>query len=282
MKKSPFIVTISGDPLSGKTSAINALVEKYQEEGYFLGGVHEGKCIIRLATGQVFRDMAEDIGIGFQALGDFAKTPGNTMRGLKEISTNTSFFDSLNEDDFEKSVDGYLDNYMLKRIEKVKNEFEGVEDVLIIVDSRMAGVLMKRDNIGHMGMRFTVNPRVAAERLVKDAKNRRSELSIDDATEEEALELAFKSTVLRRQRERERFIRTHSVDPTNEEENKKVDLQNLDNYSLVIDTSYTTIEREIEILYDCIEKAREGLRYEKYWYSSAPSNNLGNTSLDRI
>jgi cytidylate kinase len=270
MKKSPFIVTISGDPLSGKTSAIDALVEKYEKEGYFIGENPEGKCIIRLATGKVFRDMAEDIGIGFQALGDFAKTSGNTMRGLKEVSTNTSFFDNLTESDFDKSVDGYLDNYMLTKIEEVRNRYEGIEDVLIIVDSRMAGVLMKRDNVEHMGMRFTVQPRVAAERLVKDAKNRRSEISIDDTSEEEAFNIAFESTVLRRKRERERFIRTHSYNLSDDKENDKVDLYNLNNYNLVIDTSYTTIEREIEILYDCIEKARRGMEYEKFWYSSSP------------
>jgi len=272
MKKSPFVVTISGDPVSGKTSAINALVEKYQEEGYFIGENPNGRCIIRLATGQVFRDMAEDIGIGFQALSDFAKIPGNTMRGLKDISTNTSFFDGLNEADFEKSVDGYLDNYMLTRIDEVRNRYEGVEDALIIVDSRMAGVLMKRDGKEHMGMRFTVQPRVAAERLVKDAKNRRSEISIEDTSEEEAFNIAFESTVLRRKRERERFIRTHSYDLSDDKENEKVDLYNLNNYNLVIDTSYTTIEREIEILYDSIEKARRGLEYEKYWYSSEHRN----------
>ncbi len=281
MKKSPFIVTISGDPLSGKTSAIDALVEKYEKEGYFIGENPEGKCIIRLATGRVFRDMAEDIGIGFQALGDFAKTPGNTMRGLRDISSNTSFFEGLNEDDFEKSVDGYLDNYMLTRIDGVRSKYEGIEDVLIIVDSRMAGVLMKRDGKEHMGMRFTVQPRVAAERLVKDAKNRRSEISIEDTSEEEAFNIAFESTVLRRNRERERFIRTHSYDTSNPEENEKVDLYNLNNYNLVIDTSYTTIEREIEILYDCIEKARRGLEYEKYWYSSKPkTEEIG--SIDKV
>jgi len=270
MVKSPFVVTISGDPVSGKTSAIDALVEKYQEDGYFIGENPAGKCIIRLATGKVFRDMAEDIGIGFQALGDFAKTPGNTMSGLRDISTNTSFFGRLNEDDFKKSVDGYLDNYMLTRIDEVRSRYEGVEDVLIIVDSRMAGVLMKRDGKEHMGMRFTVQPRVAAERLVKDAKNRRSEISIDDTSEEEAFNIAFESTVLRRKRERERFIRTHSYNLDDEKENDKVDLYNLNNYNLVIDTSYTTIEREIEILYDCIEKARRGMEYEKFWYSSNP------------
>ena len=34
MRKSPLIVTISGDPLSGKTSAINSLVEKYEKDHF--------------------------------------------------------------------------------------------------------------------------------------------------------------------------------------------------------------------------------------------------------
>ena len=36
MKKSPFVITVSGDPLAGKTSAIDKLVPKYEEEGFGL------------------------------------------------------------------------------------------------------------------------------------------------------------------------------------------------------------------------------------------------------
>ena len=34
MKKSPFVITVSGDPLAGKTSAIDKLTPKYEEEGF--------------------------------------------------------------------------------------------------------------------------------------------------------------------------------------------------------------------------------------------------------
>ena len=136
------------------------------------------------------------------------------------------------------------------------------EDVIIILDSRIAGLLMNIAGKEHMGIRFAIKPEIAASRLVKAAKNRKGEIKIDGLTPVEAYNEAFSRTQQRTADERERFIKAYSKDIFNQAENAKVDLQNLANYDLFIDTSGTTIDRELEVLYTCIEKAREGKPYD--------------------
>jgi len=268
MSKSPFVITISGDPVAGKSSAIAALTEKYEQDGFYIGERDEGKCVIKLAAGQMFRNIAIQSGIELQTLNDFAKQPGNTIRKLKEIAPNSEFFGTLSEDILDKSVDAFIDEYMLNHIEMLKTKYADKDDVLIIVDSRIAGLLMRNLGRENMGIRFSIQPAIAAERLVKDAKNRQGEINIDNKTEEEAYNIALESVELRRSKERERFIKTYSKNPFDQAENAKVDLRNLQNYNLVIDTSGATIPNEVAILHSCIEKAREGKSYDTFWRST--------------
>ena len=276
MKKSPFVITISGDPVAGKSSAIDALTEKYEAEGFTLGDNEDGKCIVRIATGKMYRLLADEASIErdgltrFEFLNKYAKQPGNTMRGLKEFSPNPDFLAHLSDKDLDKSVDAYIDDYTLLHAEMVKAKYEGKDDVIIILDSRIAGLLMKRMGRENMTIRFAIQPEIAAERLVKRAisSNSRSEIDIEGLSADEAFLVAFNSQRQRTANERERFIKQYSNDIFDQDENAKVDLQNLDNYDLVINTSGTTIEREVEVLYSCIEKARSGQEYDKFWRST--------------
>jgi len=274
MKKSPFIITISGDPVAGKSSAIAALMEKYEQEGYTIGENDNGKCIIKLAAGQMNRDIAEQSQISrdgltcFEFLNNFAKTPGNTMRELKRLSPNPDFLAGLSDELLDKSVDAFIDDYMLAHTEMLKNKYEGKDDVIIILDSRVSGLLMRQQGKENMGIRFAIQPEIAAERLVKRAQTAKGEIDIEGLTPEEAYTVAYNSARQRTANERERFIKAYSKDINDQEENAKVDLQNLDNYDLVINTSGTTIDREIDVLFPCIEKARSGEPYDKFWRST--------------
>jgi len=274
MKKSPFVIVITGDPASGKSSAIAALTQKYEQEGFFIGEREEGKCIIRLAAGQMNRDIAEQSQIRkngltpFEFLNSYVKSPGNTMRELKSLSPNPNFLSGLTDEALDKSVDAFIDDYMLVHTEMLRSKYEGKDDVIIILDSRIAGLLMKKMGKDCMGIRFSIKPEIAAERLLIRAKESNAEIDIEGLTPEEAYDLALNSTRQRSANERERFIKIYSDDITNQKENAKVDLRNLNNYDLVIDTSGTTIDRETEVLYACIEKAREGKSYDKFWRST--------------
>lgn len=275
MKKSPFVITVSGDPLAGKTSAIDKLVPKYEEKGFIVGEREEGRCIIRLAAGGMFRDIALQSGIeapegALKYLSDFAKKPGNTMRELKSLSPNPEFLANLNDEMLDKSLDVFIDEYMLTHTEMLKAKYAGKEDVIIILDSRIAGLLMKNMGMDNMAVRFSIKPEIAAQRLVKAAKdkNRKGEINIDGLTPVEAFNEAFDRTLQRTANERERFIKSYSKDIFNQAENAKADIQNLDNYDLIIDTSGTTIDREIEVFYTCIENARQGRPFDKFWRST--------------
>lgn len=268
MTKSPFVIAISGDPASGKTSAINALSDKYEKEGFFIGERMEGKCVIRLASGQMFRDIANNAGITLQELNAFAKRDGNTLKELKEKTGAPAFFDKLSPEILTKSVDSFVDEYILNYVEMLKAKYIDKKDVIIIVDSRIAGLLMKNSGKEVMNIRFCAKPEVSAERLLMDAENRRGEINISSSKKEEAYKAAYESIVLRTHVERTRFIKTYSKNPLVPGENDKVDLQNYDNYDLIIDTSGTTIEKELEVLHTCIERARTELPYAKLWCST--------------
>jgi len=268
MKKSPFVITFSGDPVAGKSSAIDALTRKYEQDGFVVGERDEGKCIIRLAAGGMFRNIAEQAGIALSDLNNFAKQRGNSIRKLKEKVPGTNFFDNLSDEILDKSVDSFVDEYILGHIEMLKSKYEGKDDVIIIVDSRIAGLLMKCKGQENMCIRFSTLPEVAAERFVKDAKNRGVEISADNLSDEELYKVALDSVKERTSKERERFIGTYSKDLYDQSENAKVDIQNLDNYDLVINTSGTTIDREIGVLYSCVEKARSGEEFDKLWRST--------------
>ena len=216
MKKSPFVITVSGDPLAGKTSAIDMLTQKYEQEGFFIGERAEGKCIIRLTAGGMFRDIALQSGIeapegALKFLSNFAKKPGNTMRELKSLSPNTDFLANLNDEMLDKSLDVFIDEYMLTHTEMLKAKYEGREDVIIILDSRIAGLLMKNMDMDNMAVRFSIKPEIAAQRLVNAAKdkNRKGEINIDGLTPVEAFNEAYDRTRQRTADERERFIKTY-------------------------------------------------------------------------
>jgi len=204
----------------------------------------------------------------FEYLGWYAKQPGNTMRGLKELSPNPNFLSGLSDEKLDMSVDNFIDDYMLVHAEMLREKYRGKPNTIIILDSRIAALLMKRQGKDIMAVRFSVQPEIAAERLVKRAKTEKGEIDIEGLSPEEAYQVAFNSHVTRKDGERNRFISGYTRPDATPEEMAEVDLQNLDNYDLVINTSGTTIPREVEVLYSCIEKARRGKEYDKFWRST--------------
>ena len=64
---------------------------------------------------------------------------------------------------------------------------------------------------------------------------------------------------------RRRFIQVYSNDLRSRTENAKVDLQNHENYDLLIDTSGVTTNEVVDTLFCCLEKARKGKFFNKEW-----------------
>lgn len=270
MKKRPFIVAISGDPVAGKSSTIKALMKQYQEMG-FSEDSSNGKVMVRFAAGQLFRDMSEKAGLTVSELTELAKHPTNTIETLKELpNSDKDYFNSFGIDT-SKSIDIFIDEYMLKNVRKAIEEFSEYEEAIIIADSRIIGLLMKREKEDVFNVRFSVLPEIAAKRLLSDAKNRKNEIP-----READMKLALASVNARTVAERRRFIQVYSNDLRSRTENAKVDLQNHENYDLLIDTSGVTTHEVVSILKNSLEQARKGKFFHREWrgtkYLQAPNN----------
>lgn len=271
LPQSPFVITVSGDPVAGKSSAIKALMEKYNEEGFYCSedinedfSNHE-KIFVKIAAGQLFRKLASHAGRSLDEVRALAKKH-YSVRSLVATSSDTSFFNNLTDEDLDKSIDAFVDEYMINTIHSMQEKCSHANEAIIVADTRIAGLLMNLRNESCMKVRLAVQYEIAARRLVKDSSNRPEEFT--SASKKFTLEDAFNSIKNRANEDRARFISTYSKDVNNQEENAKIDLQNLDNYDLVINTSGTTIPNEIKVLYSCIENARNGKPYEKNWRST--------------
>lgn len=259
MKRRPFVVAISGDPVSGKSSAIKALMKRYEEMG-FSEDTTNGKVMVRFAAGQLFRDIAEKASVTVSELTELAKHPKNTIETLMEFpNADKEYFASFGVNT-SKSIDIFIDEYMLKNVREAIEKFSGYEEAIIIADSRIVGLLMKREREEVFNVRFSVLPEIAAKRLLLDAKNRKNEIS-READQKAALASVKARTVA----ERRRFIQVYSNDLRSRTENARVDLQNLANYDLLIDTSGVTTNEVVSVLQNCLEKARKGRYFNKEW-----------------
>lgn len=268
----PFVITVSGDAVAGKSSAVKSLMEKYKQDGFYCTeNIHDDfsahkKVVVKVAAGQLFRMLSGYSGRSIDELRTLAKKH-YTIRSLVATAQNKDFFDKLNDEDLDKTIDTFIDEYVITAIHNLNRECEKCEEAIIIADSRIAGLLMNRRQEPCMKVRFSIQYEIAAKRLVEDSINRPGEVKLP-RDKKEALKVAFESVKNRSNEDRARFIVTYSKNPEDQAENKKVDIQNLDNYDLIINTSGTTIDNEIRVLHSCIESARNGRSYPRTWRST--------------
>lgn len=170
------IITISGEPASGKSTVMKQLKEKYEKMGY---RVHI------VITGHIFRDRVKK---------EYLKMyPDRTNTNLADIQEDETFAEKI------KEIDTAIDE-MVAQMGKEINSEERPNDVYII-DSRLAW-----HNIPESyAVRLTVNETIAGQRVLKD-QNRGSEDSYD--TVEEAIE----KTRQRKLGEIERYKERYGVD----------------------------------------------------------------------
>lgn len=264
---SPFVVTVSGDPVSGKSSSIKALINQYIDDGFsFVENTESDfsgfeKVIIKIGAGQLFREVANRAGRSLDELRTLAKDH-YTVRSLIGTATNKDFFENLSDSDLDKSIDAFIDEYMVLAIHKMQEKCSHCKEAIIIADSRIVGLLMNQKHETCMNVRLSVQPEIAAERLVKDSKNRPGELKNIDTNS------ALESVKKREAEDRSRFIATYSDDIRDQKKNAKFDVKNMDNYNLVIDTSGASTSTVVKTMYSCIEKARYSQEFNKYWRST--------------
>lgn len=173
------IITISGEPVSGKSTVVKMLEQKYKSMGYT---VH----IIR--TGHVFRDRVKS---------EYLKMyPDRKDANLADIQADETF--AKKRDEMDAAIDGWIAEQG-----KEINSIPRPNDVYII-DSRLAW-----HNIpDSYAVRLTVDERIAGQRVFKD-QTRGSEDSYN------TIEEATQKTRQRKLGEIERYKKRYGVDLTN-------------------------------------------------------------------
>lgn len=202
------IITISGEPASGKSTIIKELREYYKEQGY---NIHI------FSVGHEFRRIAQEKGLSIEELNEYMIKRGN--------------------------IDKLIDSTVEQRGKEINSKLR--ENDIYIFDSRLAFYNIPDS----FSIRLTVDDKVAGERVFTD--NKRGEEDTYNTLEE-----AIEKTHNRKITEVERYKKRYGID-----------LQNPDNYKLVIDTSFSTIEDIAKVIEECLELEQEGKSYSKMWTS---------------
>lgn len=216
------IITISGEPVSGKSTVVKMLEEKYKKMGY---RVHV------VITGHIFRDRAKK---------EYAKMyPGKENANLADIQEDETFAQKRAE------IDRMIDESIDQLGKDINSELR--PDDVYIIDSRLAWYNIPES----YAIRLTVDEKIAGQRVFKD-KSRGKEDVYD------TLEQAVQKTKQRKLGEIERYKKRYGVD-----------LADLDNYDLVVDTSFANPEELAEIIIAGEKAYSEGSYYPKMWASPA-------------
>lgn len=259
------IIALSGQPVTGKGTTVKALIEKLKKQGYSEENIHV------IATGHEFRNYFNSISEFIRSyqsaeqMEAFAEDPY-----LKKLFENKEYREELIEtilrlrknninideltieqannlkefSGLRKIVDTIIDTDMEEKGKEINSTHRPQE--IWIVDSRLAF-----HNIPEaFSIRLTATPEVAAQRLFND-KSR----GVEDnkyTTVEQALEAREK----RRIGEQKRYLRRYGVD-----------LEKEDNYDLIIDTSFSTIEDISDTILTCLERYTNKRSFTQKWAS---------------
>lgn len=259
------IIALSGEPVSGKGTAVKNLIQKLEEEGYSKENIHLESTgnefrkyfnsiidlILNLNNKEELEKIRErDELKQFFDNENFRKILSKTIANLIKEDTDLSHFsiqEANNREDF-KEIRAIVDNLIdegMKEKGKIINQAERPNEIWII-DSRLAF-----NNIPEaFSVRLTTNLNVAAERLFND-KTRGKEDSQYKTIEEAKIEREE-----RRIGEKQRYLSRYGVD-----------LEDENNYDLIIDTSYAEPSEIAETILKCEKCHKSNKEFGKQWAS---------------
>lgn len=260
------IITISGEPVTGKGTNVKALKEKLLKKGYKEENIHI------ITAGHEFRDYFNSI-IDFIANIDDVKKAEElaekeeiktimenkeyrekfTKAILKLKANNKKFNSTISIEqannipelaDVRSIVDTIIDGNIEKKGIEINKEHRPEE--VWIIDSRLAF----KNIPNSFKVRLTCRPDVAGKRLLGDTSRGKEDnkyKDLDDAID---------------QREKRRIGEIKRY-----KERKGIDLTNEDNYDLIIDTSYSTVDDISDTILLCLDRYTEGKEFTKNWTS---------------
>lgn len=260
------IITVSGEPVTGKSTTVKAIKEKLINKGYKDEDIH----IIK--TGHEFRDY-------FKSIIDFIKNENNE-KALKEISERDeirSILDNakyrelfikelakLKKSNFEikdnlsveqsnnipqlKGIREVIDTIIDENVKNMGIEINSSEkpNEVWIIDSRLAF-----SNIpDSFSVRLTCRSDVAGKRLFEDSSRGKEDSNYNSIQDAEM------------QREKRRIGEINRY-----KKRYGIDLSDESNYDLVIDTSYSSIEDISDTILVCMDENQKGKIITKNWIS---------------
>ena len=268
MERKVRIISISGQPLSGKSTAIDKITELLKEKGIKEEDIHV------VSVGKKFREY-------FNKIMDLASDLKNKSKEeLKEISVDEELKQFCSNQLLRKKMKEALVNLLMSDfdfnkfdIEKANNspELKEIRDLIdTIVDTKVAELgeeaikNNKENEVWIMdsrlafsnipesfAVRLTVRDDVAGKRLFEGTRKRGKEDN-NYADVKEAME----KTIKRGQGEEIRYKERYGVELSNE-----------DNYNLIIDTSFSNVDDIAKTILTCEECEREGKLYSRNWAS---------------
>lgn len=213
------IITISGEPASGKSTVVNELKKQYEERGY--------KVEVK-SVGQNYRPIVMEQYKKF--LDEHPEIPRSENPSLAEAQTDPKFSKIIR-----KFLDTWLDNRTEEYGKKISSKL--TPDVVYIIDARLAWQRIPNS----FAVRTTIDERIAGERAFND-KTRGEE---DSYT---TLEDAIKATRDRKNGEIERYKQRYGVD-----------LTDTNNYNLVIETTNLSVKEVAKMIIEKEREYREKL-----------------------
>lgn len=265
MDKKVKIFSMSGMPVSGKSTVIKTMKQKLVENGYLEENIHV------FSVGKRFRDY-------FNKVIDLASNIDNEEvvkqiaedEDMKRIFTNPTYRKELEKTIAKLKSSGY--DFKNHDIEKANNseelaEIRGVIDNIVDNDMKELGKkILEEDNENEVwimdsrlafsnipesfAVRLTVRDNIAAQRLLKDNTRGKEDSNYS------SIEEAKQKIIERKKGEEERYKQVYDVD-----------LSNSDNYNLIIDTSYANIDEIADTILTCEERYKQNKCFAKTWAS---------------
>ena len=260
------IITISGEPVTGKGTNVKAITEKLIDKGYKKENIHI------ITTGHEFRRYFEVIMEFIRNLdNDEALKVLHEKEEIKSIFDNAEYRNKFTKElaklkksnkDFSKTlsieqanntpelagVREIVDTLIDKNVEKMGIEINKKErkKEVWIVDSRLAF----KNIPDSFKVRLTCRPDVAGKRLLGD--NTRGKEDSQYKNLQDAINQREKRRIGEIKRYKERY---------------NVDLSNPDNYDLIIDTSYSSINDISDTILNCLDLYQKDEDFCKRWAS---------------
>lgn len=175
------IITISGEPASGKGTVVNYLKKYYEENGY---NVHV------ISVGHLFREISLEM---FKK--QHPEIPNPT---IEQVNNDESFAEKR------KEIDLNLDSYIAQKGREVNEHAK--DDEVYIFDSRLAFSNVENS----FAVRLTVDEKIAGERVFNDTTRGKED-------KYENVEQATESTRKRKEGEISRYKQRYGVDLTDED-----------------------------------------------------------------